>query len=128
MPELKLKQLQHETDTWKRSLGFMMDENVHLKNRLSEILKNNFDQNLLEDAESFHSGFIKEDELISLLRNDIVELDKFLLRETFEDGKISKDLDRTVKKLRKNMDITEKQFSRLKSEFNSYLSENIQSG
>ena len=26
MPELKLKQLQYESDTWKRLLGFMMEK------------------------------------------------------------------------------------------------------
>ena len=53
MPELKLKQLQNESDSWKKLLGFMMDENIRLKNRLSELLKDKFDKNLLEEVESF---------------------------------------------------------------------------
>ena len=61
-----------------------------------------------------------------MLRNDVVELDKLLVREIFEDGKISKDIDRRLKKLRNNMAIAERQFGELKSGFNSYLSENIQ--
>ncbi len=125
MPELNLKQLQYEIDTWKRVLGFLMDENNHLKNRLSEVLKNNFDQSLLEEVESFQSSFIKEDELIGLLRNDVAEVDKLQVQEIFEDGKISKDIDRRLKKLRNNINIAGKQFNKLKSGFNSYLSENI---
>ena len=125
MPELKLKQFQYESDTLKRLLIFMLDENVHLKDRISEILKNGFDKNLLDEIEIFHNRFIKEDELIGLLRNDVAELDKLLLREVFEDGKILKEIDRKLKKLSNNVKEAEKPFTKLKSEFNSFLSENI---
>ena len=125
MPELKLKQLQYESDTWKRLLGFMMDENIHLKNRLSEVLKDNFDKNLLEGVEGFQNNFIKEDELIGLLRNDVAGLDKLLEREIFEEGKIVNEIDRRLKNLRNNIVYAEKQFGKLKLEFNNYLSENI---
>lgn len=125
MPELKLKQLQYEADTWKRLLGFMIDENIHLKNRLSEILKDGFDNNLLDEVESFQSRFVNEDQMIGLLRNEVAELDKLLVREAFEDGSIIKQVDKKLKKLRDNIQNAEKQFGKLKSEFNSYLSENI---
>jgi len=125
MPELKIKQLQYESNTWKRLLGFMMDENVHLKNRVSEVLKNGFDKGLLEEMESFHSRFIKEDDLIGLLRNEVAELDKLLVREIFEDGQLVREIDTKLKKLHKNIITAEKQLSELKLEFNNYLSENI---
>jgi len=125
MPELKIKQLQYESNTWKRLLGFMMDENVHLKNRVSEVLKNGFDKGLLEEMESFHSRFIKEDDLIGLLRNEVAELDKLLVREIFEDGQLVKEIDTKLKKLHKNIITAERQLNELKLEFNNYLSENI---
>jgi regulator of replication initiation timing len=125
MPELKLKQLQYEADTWKRLLGFMMDENIHLKNRVSQILKDRFDENLLEEVEVFQSSFIKEDALIGLLRNDVAELDKLLQKEVFEDGMIIKNVESKLKKLRHNIKNAEKQFGKLKMDFNNYLSENI---
>lgn len=125
MPEMKLQQLQYESNTWKRVLGFMTEENVHLKNRLSQILKEKFNADLLEEAEVFQSNFIKEDELISLLRNDIAELDKLLEREMFEDGTTIKEVKRKLQKIRSNMEIAEKQFGTLKSGFNSYFFENI---
>ena len=84
MPELKLKQLQYERDTLKRLLDFMIDENVHMKNRLSEVLQDKFDKNLLKGIEFFQSTFLKEDELIGLLRNDFAELNKLLVIEIFE--------------------------------------------
>jgi hypothetical protein len=125
MPELKLIQLQYESDTWKRLLGFMMDENIHQKNRISAILKNGFDRNLLEEMEGFHTRFIKEDELIALLRNEVAELEKLLVREIFEDGKVIKEVDRKLKIFRNHVITAENQFSKLKLEFNNYLTENI---
>jgi tRNA A37 N6-isopentenylltransferase MiaA len=125
MPELKLKQLQYESDTWKRLLAFMTDENIHLKNRLSEILKERFDKNLLEEVEVFQNRFVRGDELINLLREDVADLEKLLKREIFEDGKIMKETDRALKNIRRNIIIAERQFAKLKLDFNSYLSENI---
>lgn len=125
MPELKLKQLQYESDTWKRLLGFIMEENSYLKNRISEILKDKFNKNLLEKLEYFQSRLVKEDGLIVLLRNDVAELDKLLVREIFEDGKIIEEIERSLKKLRNNTLVAEKQFNKLKLEFNSFLSENL---
>ena len=125
MPELKLRQLQFESDSWKRLLGFIIDENIHLKNRLSEVLKNGFGGNWLEEMETFHNQLVKEDDRIGLLRNEIAELDRLLVREVFEDGRIIKDIDRRLKKLRHNITNTEEQFGKLKLEFNSFLTENI---
>jgi hypothetical protein len=126
MPDLKLLQLRYESDTWKRLLGFMLDENVHLKFRLSDVLQNNFDKQLLEELENFQGRFLKQDELISVLRNDLAGLDKLMVRSVIEDGKIMKEIGSKMKKIRNHINNAERQFSRLKSEFISYLSENIQ--
>jgi predicted RNase H-like nuclease (RuvC/YqgF family) len=125
MHELKLKQLQYETDTWKRILCFMQEENVHLKNRLSEVLKDRFNNNLLEEVESFQSSFIKEDELISFLRNEVAEIDGELVKEIFVDGKLNKGMDKKIHQLRNNLSNAEKRFGRIKMSFNNYLSENM---
>lgn len=123
MLQLIVRQLEYESDTWKRLLGFMIEENIHLKNRLIEILNSISDKNLLGEMENFHSRFIKQDDLINLLRNDVVELDKLLIRETFEDGKISDEISRKLNKLRNNIPNAEQQFSQLKFEFNNYFLE-----
>lgn len=125
MPPLILKQLQYETDTWKRLLDFMMEENINLKIRLSEIIKERFTQHALEELEDFQSNFIKEDELISLLRNEVAELDKLFGAEPFAGGKISGEIDRKLDRLRNNIIIAERQFGKLNLEFNNYLSFNM---
>lgn len=125
MPELKFNKIQLETESWKRSLGFMAEENTRFKNKLSEILKDRFDKNLLEEVDNFQSRFIKEDALIHLLRNDVAEMERLLEREAFEYRRTIKEIDKSLKKLRNNMRVAENQFGRLKSAFNNFLSENI---
>lgn len=125
MPELKIKQLQYEINSWKRLLDFIMDENIHLKNRLSEILKERFDKYLLEEVDGFQSRFIRADNLIALLRNEITEVDKLLRHEMFKEGNLLKNAEIKVKRLHKNINNAEKQFSRLKSDFHRFLSHNI---
>ena len=121
MQVLKLKQLQYEVDTWKRSLAFMMAANIHLKIRLSEISKDKFDATLLEVAEDFQSNFVKEDNLIGLLRNYIAELDELFGMEIPEDGWILKEIDIKFKNLRNNIITPERQLGKLEVDFNSYL-------
>lgn len=126
MPELKLKQLQYECATWKRSLGFMMEENIRLKNRIAEILKDNFDAGLLENIEMFQNNFINEDTRMSLLRDDVADLEKLLTNQFFEnEAKIKEAVDSKLKKVRNNIIEAEKQFSGLKMAFNNYLSKNM---
>lgn len=123
MREIKLKQLKYECDAWKRMLGFLTDENIYLKNRLSDILKANIDKNLLEEIEIFHNRFIREDELIGLLRNDIAKVDDLFLRETLEKGKLANEIEKNLQKIRNNISHAEKQFGSLKKDFAGYLSE-----
>jgi hypothetical protein len=125
MPQLIFKQIQYEIDTWKRLLAFMVDENVRLKLRLAEILKEKFNPELLEEAEIFQGRFVKADELIALLRNETSELDKLMVKEVFEDGKLILDTGRKLKKFRNHIITAEKHFGRLKVDFNSYLVERV---
>jgi len=125
-PDFKFKQLQYEINTWKRLLGFMMEENIHLKIRLSEVLKNKFDNNLLEEVEDFYNKIIKEDDLFLLLRNEINELDKLLENIEFKEEDILIKANRKFNRFRNNINATEKQFGKLKMNFNNYLLENTQ--
>ena len=57
MPEFTLKHLRHESEAWKRLLNFMLDENVLLKYRLAEVLKNHSDPAFLEEAEKYPASW-----------------------------------------------------------------------
>jgi len=126
MPEIQLKQLQSESESWKRILGCMIEENINLKNKVTEIVKNGIDKNQLEDVEEFQNSFIQEDALIGLMRNEVAEFDKMILREPVEDGSIMSDLYKKLTQLRHNITVSEGHFSKLRTQFNVYLLNNIQ--
>lgn len=125
LPELLLKQLRYETNTWKRLLDFLMDENIRFKNRLSEILEYRFNKDLLEEVERFQSRFIQQDEFISLLSNEIAETEKLLAGKISRNGLLIPEADKKLKRIRKNMMSAEKRFGRIKTMFNHFLAESI---
>jgi hypothetical protein len=99
----------------------MMEENICLKNRLTEILKNNFHINLLEQAEYFQNRLIKEDERVGLIRDDIVQLDKILLKHAEENSHIGPEIHKRIRQLKSYMLNAQKQFDELKSDFDKYI-------
>jgi hypothetical protein len=122
---LMLKQVQFERDTWRRMLELTIEESISLKNRLTEILSNDFDPVLLDDLEVFQSRFIARDQLTSLLRHDLAELDK-LNPEGVDPASIDWIQIRTkLKVLRNNMMTAQLQFNKLTFDFNNYLLENL---
>lgn len=125
MTELKLMQLRHEINTWKRMLGFMQEENVHQKNRLSDVLKDRFDKKLLDGVECFQTDFIKEDEVISELKNEVGELEYMLHSEIINGEEHNFPITRRIENIRKHIDSAEKDFTKMNIEFNHYLSENL---
>ena len=125
MTNLKLKQLRHEIDTWKRMLSFMEEENIHLKNRLSDVLKDRFDKKMLDNVEGFQNSFIKGDQLLSLLKKDLADLEKRITTEVSIEEGINTNMELAIKKMRIAVDKTEKNFTTVNCDFNNYLSENL---
>ena len=125
MTELKLMQLRHEINTWKRMLGFMQEENIHLKNRLSDVLKDRFNKNLLDGVESFQNNFIKEDEVINELKIEVAEVEYILQSDISSDEQHNFPINRRIGNVRKNIDRAERDFTKINIDFNKYLSENI---
>jgi hypothetical protein len=119
----KFKQLQVEQDTWKQLLGYMMEENIHLKNRIIEILKYKPNRILLDDVENFQSHFIMEDEMISILRNDLANIEKLFAEAGDGNQKMVEEINDRLQRLRENIMLAEAQFNSLKIEFDRYLSQ-----
>lgn len=102
----------------------MMEENVGLKYRLSEVLlKQQFDKPMLMDVENYQTHFLQEDQLIHLLRNDIAVLNKQLHSTTGDDALLSL-LGGKLNMLRKDISLAEMQFNQLKADFSNYLLRN----
>lgn len=124
MPLPTLKELKSESERLKQMLGCIMDENVGLKYRLSEVLKEKFDDKMLIKVEDYQSYFIQEDELIGLLRNDIALLDKKMLVIASDDKKSIKLIEKKLQLLCNNIATVQNQFSQLKVDFTNYLASN----
>ena len=125
MQDLKLLQLGYEIETCKRLLNFITDENVHLKIRLSAVLKDNFEKNMLEEMDNYLSKFVAQDELINLLKNDISKIEKQLWGKIHEDGEIMKDIYLGLRLLQSNILTTVELFIKLSEDFNNFLSERL---
>lgn len=125
MPDVKLQQLRDENEASMRLLNFLLDENVHLKHRLANILKFRSDPAFLEHAEDFQSRFVKKDMLLSLLRHDVVDFDTCLNQKKLLNGNLEPEVKQQLKKIRHNVAQMERQFNKLKQDFNTYVSEEI---
>jgi hypothetical protein len=121
-----INQFHHENDMWKRMLGFMREENINSKNRLSEIVKemDGADFLMLEQIEYFQNRFLEEDDKIRQLRKEVEDQDDLLEREKYNenDGALIRTVKGTQARLRNDIERTTKAFNRLKFEFNNYLS------
>lgn len=120
-PSFILKQLLYEVAAWKRLLGFLSDENNLLKDRLSEVLKERNSIIELSDAERFQSNFVREDELLQVLRMEVVEIER--LARAFGNKEINHQriIERKLKLFRSNILYFESQFAGLQTVFNDYL-------
>lgn len=121
IPKGELKKFQFEIESWKRLLNSRMEENVMLKIQLSDILKNNYDQNWLEEIEAFQAQFISHDEDILMLRKNVADLYDLLASD--DTGQISKLNEKKMEALRNDMDASENQFNSLMSAFNDFQNE-----
>lgn len=125
--EAKIKQLQHQSETWKRDLGFAVEENVALKIRLAEIISDkHVTPEFLEKLEAYQNDFIAKDETIFLIFSEIKEWDKLLVKDQYLDGKETNGKLITMqKRLSHAIESFMAEFSRLKFDFNNYLSETL---
>jgi hypothetical protein len=118
----KSEQFYYENRAWVRSLDFYKLENTFLKTRLSEVVDQRIGKEFLPLAEHFQNEFIIKDEFIQELIHDSNHQQRQL-----EDGLIhDKELpdNKTIKKqdkLRNEIEYLEKDFARLRNEFNKYL-------
>ena len=120
----KIRLLKSELETWLRTLDYIRQENVALKNCLAEIVSNDIEPEMLEEVEYFQNQLVDKDTVISLLRYDLAEQNKLLDRYAPENGSPN-DISNKHSKLRGDMEKTEKEFSKLKYQFNNYFSENL---
>ena len=122
---LLVSQFLSENETWKRTLESLTEEDLNLKKRLSEILKNmdQCDDKLLESIEGFHNRLLKINETIAFLYQEVNKSEKQLLLELNIDTEFHSERRHLQKKIRKDMETIEFEFHTLKSDLNNFIDE-----
>jgi len=122
-----MTQLQHQSETWKRDLGFVMEENIALKNRLAEIISDGkVTPAFLDRMERYQNDFVAKDETLRLILTEIKEWDKLLVKEQYLDGtEINGKLIAVQKRLSRAIESFMNEFNRLRFDFNNYMSETL---
>ena len=121
MEKNKTDQVLQECMAWERLLDFFKQENSHLKIRLSEVLDNKTDKDFLALAEHFQNQFILKDEFVDEMSHDVREQEHNLLILADKKATIEERLIKKQQKIRNEMEFLEKDFNRIKNEFNKYL-------
>ena len=123
MSMISTNQLLHEVDSWKRLLEFLQVENVHMKNRLAQITREDRNNQLLDEIERFQNLLIAEDSTISLLRHDVADQEKWVKKDIADDLALTREIGRRHRKLRKELEIAEQKFNTLKFDFNGFFAD-----
>ena len=121
MEKNKTDQVVQECMAWERLLDFFKQENSHLKTRLSEVLDDKTDKDFLALAEHFQNQFILKDEFVDEMSHDVREQEQNLLILADKKATIEERLIKKQQKIRNEMEFLEKDFNRIKNEFNKYL-------
>jgi hypothetical protein len=114
-------QLLWEIDSLFRTLVYLKQENIFLKNRLSEVIKDiNIDD--MQKIEEFQSRFLNKDTIMSIIQHDI-SLQKKLLTTASNEKGITDTILKKQKKLRDETELLEKKLIVLRTSFNTYLAD-----
>ena len=68
--------IQYEFRSWKKKLDILQQENILLKNRVADIIKNDVNNSFLEKVEYFFACFLEKDAVLALLRHDVADIQK----------------------------------------------------
>lgn len=126
---LLFSQFRRENESWRRTLEFLIEEDIILKASISEILKNmnQTDEVILKRLEHFHSLLLKENDTVRLLRTDVSDIERKLKSEFF-DSDLLPSIKHHQNRLRKEIETAELDFLKLKFNFNEYIDGILQDG
>jgi hypothetical protein len=99
----------------------MQTENIFMKYRLAQIVKEDLGESVPEEIESFQNQFIMQDKLIDFFRNDLVKYIDQLRKKHNDDLTQQKDLLKKQRRFRKEIEIAELKFSKMRMDYNSFF-------
>ena len=111
-------EMENEYAQWQRSVEDYSQKNALLKYRLSEIVDNNEDKDLLQVAEYFQNELLLTDEVLKRLRNELQEY-----AEMKQPNHLAQKIIIKHRSLRNDLLNFEKKFLHLSEEFNKKMRE-----
>jgi len=111
-----LGEFRNEADSWKKRLERLQGESIRLKTIIVEKVSPDIEEDTLNKAENLHTKLMQKDEMITLLKLDVITFRNIVETEATKDGQMNK-LIRIEKKLRSEIETLEKKFDQLKTDF-----------
>ncbi len=120
---LLISQFRRENESWRRTLEFLIEEDIILKAGISEVLKNmnQTDESILKKLEHFHNRLIEQNDTVRLLRTGVADMGKKMNPDYYFEPDLSNSITLTQRMLRKQMETAELEFLKLKFDFNDYI-------
>lgn len=117
-----INQFQFEIHSWIRLIEFLNQENMHLKNRLSEVIDQIKDRENLALAEHFQNLFIIKDDVYDHILHDLKkQAHKWTEIKLIASKEISDDLSKTQKNLRDQIEFIERDHAVITKDYYTYL-------
>jgi hypothetical protein len=113
---------QPEFSRWTALLEYCHFENTRLKNRLAAAMEKSVSGNTLRLAEHFQHEFLRKDEIIRFLRQDLRAQQELATRLTGEEAEQARFV-QMLQMLSDGIRFLDKDFKRLREEFDLFLSE-----
>lgn len=121
-----ISDLHFEHQVWLNTLQFCKDEIAIFERRMGELATRNTDKALLAELEHFQNQYIRQREVIDVLRHDIKQHENFLEKESKEHATAIDHRgfgDHT--ELRNQMETFEKLYRELKDEFYRWVARSM---
>jgi hypothetical protein len=121
MHAIRFDQLKYECYSWERILTFYTLENIHQKNRLSEILKKKISADFLIEIEEYHSKFIRNDEFIYSFKHDLGILVRNINLAEENNLEMNAIIDYQITDIRIHIAVFVQEFNSIQQQFNKCL-------
>lgn len=120
---LLVNQFRRENEGWRQTLEFLIEEDIILKEGISEVLKNMIqtDDGVLKKLEHFHNLLIKQNDTVRLLRTGVADMGEKINLDYYFETDLSNSITRIQRILRNQMEKVELEFLKLKFDFNDYI-------
>lgn len=117
----KQRQCKWEYEMWKQSLSFLLQDCVHLKNRLSEIAHEEISNEMLTVIEALQNTILEKEAVLLLMRSDINTLAMKIASLPLTKTDEAETLFREHRKMRTELALIEKSTTIMRLQFNEKL-------